>query len=105
MRIEDLDLSKCFGALLVKDMDNNCIKGLAKYGGADMVHFLILHLLGHKSSKSAIEVDAMKQAEALKKLLQAGQSRVEDGSHCHAIYDEISHMLHFWEHPSCTHIN
>jgi hypothetical protein len=92
--IEDLDLSKCFGTLVVKDMNNTWIKRLAQYGGANMLHFLILHLLGHNPNKSAIEVDMVKKAKALKTLLQTWP---EHDSHCHAMYDELSHVLQFWE--------
>lgn len=92
--IEDLDLSKLSGTLLVKDMDNGWIKRLTQEGRADMLHFLVLHILGHKLDKSAIEADTVIQVEAMTRLLQIP---LENNGHCHVFYDELSHVLQFWD--------
>jgi hypothetical protein len=95
--IEDLDLSKHSGTLLIKDMDHNWIKRLAQYDSVDMLQFLILNLLDHKLGRSAIEADTMKKMETLTRLLPIFFA---NSSHCHACYDDLSHVFQFWDSSS-----
>ena len=92
--LDGLELSKLSGTLMINDMDNAWIRSLAASGGADMLDLLVLHALGQRTKRVAIDVDAKNQAQTLTKLLWTGFKR---NSHCHVLYDKFSRTLRVWD--------